>query len=314
MSERRHSVVTGGSGFIGTHLVRRLLAERERVSIVDLRRPRAELLDGGAIWVNADIRDPIALAEGFDSCDVSRVYHLAAMTGVRESADQIEEYRSVNVEGTRVVLDVAIAHDVECLLYTSSSSIYGPDAPLPTSEGQRPGPSSPYAATKLEGERVLCSSSEGSTMAVRIARLFTVYGPGARSTMAIPRFITGALEGNPVPIFGSLDARRDFTYVSDAVDGLIRLSRSPHQVPEVVNLATGLSHSLREVIEIVERETRCTLSLSHLPADRLDVPATHAELTRARQLGYSPAVDLATGICKTIEAELKERGERICQV
>ncbi len=307
MSEAHHSVVTGGSGFIGTHLVRRLLADGEEVTIVDLRPPAPDLLDARVRWVNADIRDAAGLASAFATRRVSTLYHLAAMTGVRESGDKLEEYRSVNVEGTEVVRDAAVAHGVARIVYTSSSSVYGPDVTLPTSEEEEPHPGSPYGDTKLEGERLLIDTERTGT-SVRVARLFTVYGPGGRPGMAIPRFIRAALDQIPVPLFGSRNTARDFTHVSDAVEGVRLLARSKDS-SGITNIATGFSRTLGEVIEIIERETGERLPIEDQPAHPFDPPATHADISAARRLGFEPAIDLSSGLGRMIAAEARQRRE-----
>ena len=296
MALHRHSVVTGGSGFIGTHLVGRLLERGERVTILDVRPPKVTTGDGRAEWVRGDIRDVDTLAGALEGGGIPTLYHLAALTGVRQSAERAEEYHAVNVEGTESVASAARSFGVERVIFTSSSSVYGHGAPLPTPETHPPDPGSPYATSKLGGEEVLRRLTESSDSPdVRIARLFTVYGPGARPGMMIPTLIDSARRLLPLPLFGSRESSRDFTYVDDAVDALLLLADVTED-PGPVNIGTGISTSLGELISEVERITSQVINVTPHPQHPCDLFATLADLTRARSLGFAPRVTLRDGL------------------
>jgi UDP-glucuronate 4-epimerase len=313
-------VVTGGAGFIGSHLAERLLAEGHEVCCLDnfdayyapavKRRnleaahasPRFRLLEG-------DVLDGGALAEALaDRCDA--VVHLAARPGVRPSLEEPAAYAQINVTGTVAVLDAARRHGVGHVVVASSSSVYGrsPDTPFREQES-RLMPASPYGASKLAAEQFCSTWSELFAVPVTCLRFFTVYGPRQRPDMAIASFVRRVLDGAPLPVYGDGSSRRDYTYIDDVVDGVARTLDQPAGY-RVYNLGTEDTVVLRDLIATIERATGRPAVLAHQPDQPGDVPITHASVARAaKDLGYAPRVGIEEGVRRYV-AWLRDRESR----
>lgn len=288
-------VVTGGAGFVGSHLADALLARGDEVRIVDNfddaydPAVKRRHVPAGAELVEADIR---ALPDGvFDGVDA--VAHLAARAGVRPSLSDPARYARVNVEGTAAVLAAMARSGVSRMVFASSSSVYGARRGAAFRESDPADrPASPYAASKRAAE-LFCAASG---LDVAVVRLFTVYGPRQRPEMAMQRFARQLRDGEPVTIFGDGTSVRDYTYVADAVDGLLRgLDRA--EGFRVVNIAGGVAVPLHQVVDTLADAMGVRPVVRYLPDQPGDVPETRADLSLARGwLDYVPRVGIAEGL------------------
>lgn len=311
MSER--VLVTGGAGFIGSHVVEALLHAGRPVTVLDAydpyydparkRRTGAALAAAGARLVEGDLRDPAALERALE--DVEEVVHLAARPGVRASIDDPRTTFDVNVLGTLALLEAMRARPrLRALVFASSSSVYGADSPAPFREDQPAArPLSPYAASKRAGEHLCASYVELFGFGVVALRFFTVYGPRGRPDMSVGRFVEAALTGGAVPLYGDGSAVRELTYVADVVSGTLaaleRAARGPGFA--VYNLGGGATASMRELIAEVEAACGAPLAIEPHPPAAGDMTRTEADLTRARaELGYAPTTSLRQGIAHTV--------------
>ncbi len=311
-------LVTGGAGFIGSTLVDRLLAEGREVVALDSFDPYYEETEKRANLRGAlahprfrlergDIRDGGALARVVGGAGFGAIVHLAALAGVRPSLEQPARYADVNVHGTACVLEAAVRAGVPHVVFASSSSVYG-ERPEGTFRETDPvdRPISPYAATKRAGELVAHSFHSAEGVTVTCARIFTAFGPRQRPDLAIRRFAERMLAGRPVPVFGDGSAVRDFTYVDDLVDGLVRAIDRPLGFA-ILNFGAGRTCSVIEVVRLLEQALGVTARIEWLPRQTGDVTRTCADVSAAREaLGYAPATPLDQGIARFSEW-LKER-------
>lgn len=322
MSEK--IVVTGAAGFIGSHVVDALLARGDTVvgidnfdTFYDPDIKRANLTDAvlhpSFELVEADVRDAPAMRRVIDAFHPDAIVHLAARAGVRPSIQDPALYAAVNVLGTTVVLDAARAAKVSRLIVASSSSVYGDDATPPFREDE-PAimPISPYAATKRAAE-LMCGTYAGLCAWMRIIslRFFTVYGPRQRPDLAIHSFTRRIMAGEPVPFFGDGTAERDYTYITDTVQGVLgavdrtRTSAAGH---EVFNLGESAVTSLSALVRLIESAVGRKAVLERLPAQPGDVRRTLADISKARaHLGYAPSVQVGDGIPRFV-AWFRESG------
>src|SRR5215217_9115097 len=260
-------LVTGGAGFIGSHLVDRLLASGvEHVTVVDdfndfydpaIKRDniREHLKDPRYNISEADIRDRAALEEVIKRNSFDCVVHLAARAGVRPSLSEPQLYTETNVNGTLNLLELARHHTVKQFVFGSSSSVYGINAKVPFSEDDPiRQPISPYAATKGAGELLCHTYSHLYGLRCVCLRFFTVYGPCQRPDLAIHKFAKLISEGKPIPVFGDGTTRRDYTYVDDIIDGLTAAIDYNKSNYEVINLGESRTVELRELISLLEKE------------------------------------------------------------
>jgi UDP-glucuronate 4-epimerase len=303
-----HLLVTGGAGFIGSHLVDSLLADGHRVTVLDNFDPfydRATKERNIAAhrthpaWrlVEADLRDAGAmrasLGGGFDA-----ILHLAAKAGVRPSLMDPIAYQDVNVRGTQHLLELAREWGVRQFVFASSSSVYGVNPRVPWSEEDHVlEPISPYASTKVSGE--LLGHVYSHLYGIRFIglRFFTVYGPRQRPDLAIHKFARLMLEGKPIPVFGDGSTRRDYTYIDDIVRGLraaIDYDAAPY---DVINLGNSDTITLLEMIRGLEDALDVQAKIQWEPPQPGDVPQTWASLERAQQrLGYRPTTAYRDGV------------------
>lgn len=304
----RRALVTGGAGFIGSHLVDRLMDEGGwEVTVVDnfdpyyspdLKRRNIErhLGDERFTLVEVDIRDHDSLRRTITGpFDV--VVHLAARAGVRPSVENPRLYHEVNILGTQNVLDLARDLGVPRVVFGSSSSVYGVNPNLPWREDAAPMPVSPYGASKAAAELLGGVYSRLYGIQFISLRLFTVYGPRQRPDLAISKFARLMLEGKPLPVYGDGSSRRDYTYVGDAVRAIRAAMASPISSLEVINVGSGRAISLGEAIHCLEEVLGTRAALEHLPSVLADVPETFADTEKARTLlGYQPEVPFADGV------------------
>jgi UDP-glucuronate 4-epimerase len=301
-------LVTGGAGFIGSHLCEALLGRGDRVVAVDnlndfydpaIKRRNLAALErsDGFRFVEADIRDRRAMARETAAARPEVLVHLAAMAGVRPSIENPALYADVNVMGTVSLLDAAVAAGGPRFVFASSSSVYGNNEKVPFSEDDRVDePISPYAATKKAGELLAHTYAHVHGLSVTCLRFFTVYGPRQRPEMAIHKFARLILAGKPVPMFGDGSMRRDFTYVDDVIDGVLRSIDRPKRF-RIYNLGESRTISLRDLISALEAALGKKAVIERQPEPPGDVKVTFADVSRARkELGYAPSFPLETGL------------------
>jgi UDP-glucuronate 4-epimerase len=311
----RNILVTGGAGFIGSHLVGRLLGEGGwRVSVVDdfndfydpaLKRRNVAPHEGRGDFrlSEADIRDRAALGEIFREGAFDVVVHLAARAGVRPSLSEPELYAETNIRGTLNLLELAREHGVGQFVFGSSSSVYGENEKVPFSEEDPVAkPISPYAATKAAGELLCHTYSHLWGLRCVALRFFTVYGARQRPDLAIHKFARLISEGKPIPVFGDGTTRRDYTYVDDIIAGVRAAIDYEASTYEVFNLGESRTVELRELISLLEKELGREALIDRQPLQPGDVPQTFADITKARRLlGYNPQTDIAEGIRRFVE-------------
>jgi len=317
----RNVLVTGGAGFIGSHLVERLLAEGEwRVVVVDdfndfydpevKRRNVAPHLGREEFRLHeADIRDRAALERVFEGERFDVIVHLAARAGVRPSLSEPVLYSETNIGGTLNLLELARAHGTGQFVFGSSSSVYGENEKVPFAEDDPVAkPISPYAATKAAGELLCHTYSHLFGVRTVALRFFTVYGARQRPDLAIHKFARLISEGQPIPVFGDGTTRRDYTYVDDIIAG-VRASMDYEGAPyEVFNLGESRTVELRELIALLERELGQKALIDRQPTQPGDVPQTFADISKARRLlGYDPRTNIEEGIRRFVEW-FKEEG------
>ncbi len=311
MAER--VLVTGAAGFIGSHVVDALLARGDRVLGVDnfddfydpaLKRANIDAACASSAFTlhDADVRDATAMARAMRAIEPDVVVHLAARAGVRPSIAAPALYADVNVRGTAVVLEAARAAGIRRAVVASSSSVYGNASQVPFSESDAAiQPVSPYAATKRSAELV-CETFAELEPRIRIVslRFFTVYGPRQRPDLAIRKFASLISSGRPIPVFGDGSSSRDYTYVSDTVQGVLAAidrTRAPEVRHELYNLGESQTTTLSQLIALLEQALGCAAIIERLPPQPGDVLCTFADISRAREaLGYAPSVPIQDGI------------------
>jgi UDP-glucuronate 4-epimerase len=311
-------LITGGAGFIGSHLAVRLLAAGQRVRVLDNLDPfydvgiKRKNLEAAAAagrerfeFHEGDIRDAAACARAVAGAGV--VVHLAALAGVRPSIQQPSRYLDVNVTGTMTLLE-QIRDPATAVVFGSSSSVYGGNTKVPFAESDPVDrPVSPYAASKKAGEVVCHAWHHLRGNRVTCLRFFTVYGPRQRPEMAIHQFARLITDGRPLPFFGDGSSRRDYTYVDDIVDGILGAMRCERPYA-IYNLGGAACTSLAELVGLLERALGRRAELQRLPDQPGDVPVTYADVSlAARELGYRSAVPLALGIEKFCAWYLAEK-------
>ncbi|HZI79817.1 MAG TPA: NAD-dependent epimerase/dehydratase family protein [Vicinamibacterales bacterium] len=301
-----HVLVTGGAGFIGSHLVDSLLRDRCRVTVIDnfdpfydrsIKQANIAPHRDTAAWrlVEGDIRDA-ALLQGLPA-DIDVIVHLAAAAGVRPSIADPVRYQEVNVGGTQNLLELARARGIRQFVFGSSSSVYGVNPRVPWSEDDHVLPISPYASTKIGGELLGHVYSHLHGIRFIALRLFTVYGPRQRPDLAIHKFTKLMLAGQPVPLFGDGSTRRDYTYVADIVAGIraaIDYQRTPF---EIVNLGNNHAVSLMDLVRELEGVLGMKATIDQRPEQPGDVSQTWASIDKAKRLlAYEPRTPFGDGL------------------
>ncbi|MBI4503308.1 MAG: NAD-dependent epimerase/dehydratase family protein [Gemmatimonadetes bacterium] len=309
-------LVTGAAGFIGSHVVDRLLARGDEVVGLDNFDPYYSAEEKKRnLWnalssehfrlVEADVADPSALTTALLPYFFDAVVHLAAKVGIRTSFDDPLGFSHTNVLGTHAVLELARAKGARTFIFGSSSSVYGDAAPVPFLESEpAPEPISPYAATKRAGE-LLCEAHQrihgGSVLCLRF---FSVYGPRQRPDLAIRKFSTLIAAGQPVVVFGDGTTERDYTWIGDIVNGVLaavdRGARGKEEF-QIINLGAGRATKLLRLVELIGEALGRTPDIVKLPPQRGDVGRTLADLAKARRLlSYEPMVSIELGIPRMI--------------
>ena len=306
-------LVTGGAGFIGSHLCERLIGEGHQVFVIDdlddfyapaLKQENLVCIRaaGSFGFYECDIRDQERVHSILADTRPEVIVHLAARAGVRPSIADPLLYESVNVRGTLVMLEGARKLGVPKFVFASSSSIYGIANRVPFSEEDQVNlPISPYAATKLAGEKICFTYSHLYRLPVVCLRFFTVYGPRQRPDLAIRKFTEMIGEGRPIPVFGDGSTGRDYTFVGDTVEGI--LGAIAHDCAyEVFNLGNSHPVTLTSMICTIEQALGQTATIQRLPDQPGDVPITYADIGKARRLlGYSPSTPFEEGIRVFVE-------------
>jgi UDP-glucuronate 4-epimerase len=310
----RKVLLTGGAGFIGSHLAEELLRGGARLTIVDnlddfysQTWKRANLEDiqrvGDFDFVGRDICDIEGMRETIGAARPDVLIHLAARAGVRPSIEQPRLYERVNLSGTVNLLEICRELRVQQFIFGSSSSVYGASSRSPFSEDQiELRPISPYAATKLAGEMICYTYAHLYGLRVVCLRFFTVYGPRQRPDLAIHKFLALLEAGKPIPIFGDGSSGRDYTYVNDIIAGVIAALEYRHSpaggVPfEIFNLGNSHPVKLRDLVSKLEHLSGRKAVINGQPCQPGDVPLTWADIGKAnRLLGYRPATQLEQGL------------------
>jgi UDP-glucuronate 4-epimerase len=302
----RTVLVTGAAGFIGSHVAEALLRRGDRVRALDNLDPfydpaikRRNLAEGIPL-VEGDVRDPAAVREAL--ADADAVVHLAAKVGVRPSLLDPVGYADVNLRGTAVVLEESLRAGVRTFVVASSSSVYGARSEVPFAESDPcDRPVSPYAATKRAMEIHCGSVQAASGVDLACLRFFTTYGPRQRPEMAIHAFCRAVEEGRPLPFHGDGTSARDYTYVDDVVDGVIRaLDRS--RGFRTYNIGGSAPTTLADLVAAVEGAVGKRAILDRRPDQAGDVPLTCADVSLARaDLGWEPRTPLGEGMRRFVE-------------
>lgn len=312
---QKNILVTGGAGFIGSHLVDRLLSEGTwNVTVVDdfndfyspevKRANIAEHLKSQKYrLIEADIRDDEKLAEIFAETKFDVIVHLAARAGVRPSLSEPKLYMETNVNGTVNLLELAREHGIKQFVFGSSSSVYGVNEKVPFAEDDRIfQPISPYAATKAAGELICHTYSHLYDIRTVCLRFFTVYGARQRPDLAIHKFSKLISEGKTIQVFGDGSSRRDYTYIDDIIQGVRAAIDYDSSIHEVFNLGESQTVTLSELIELIERSLGIRAMIDRQPWQPGDVPATYADITKSRELlDYNPKTKIQDGIPKFVE-------------
>jgi len=310
-------LVTGGAGFIGSHVVERLLVRGDSVTVVDdfnefydpfLKRrnirdfaDRIKLIEAD---ICSDLRGVFA-AQAFDT-----IIHLAARAGVRPSLAQPELYTRVNIVGTQNLLELSREFGVKKFVFGSSSSVYGVNQKVPFNE-EDPifKPISPYAATKLAGEALCHVYHHLYGLDIVCLRFFTVYGPRQRPDLAIRKFTNAIMAGKPIDIYGDGASRRDYTYIEDILQGILACMERNFGY-EIINLGESRTVDLRELLHLIEKATGKRAQVRQLPTQPGDVPITYADISKAKRLlDYRPKVAIEEGIEKFVQWYRQEAGD-----
>jgi UDP-glucuronate 4-epimerase len=310
----RSILVTGAAGFIGSHLVDRLLSEGVwQVTAIDdfndfyspsIKRANIQphLANANYRLVEADIRDYDALRRAFSDQSFDCIVHLAARAGVRPSLKQPQLYVETNINGTVHLLELARERGLKQFVFASSSSVYGTNEKVPFSEDDPIfDPISPYAATKAAGELICRTYSHLYDMRIVCLRFFTVYGARQRPDLAIHKFARLISEGKPIPVFGDGTTRRDYTFIDDIIAGVRAAIDYDQSKYEIINLGEARTVELRELISLLERVLGERAQIDRQPLQPGDVPQTFADITRARRLlNYNPQTQIEDGLKKFV--------------
>jgi UDP-glucuronate 4-epimerase len=306
-------LVTGGAGFIGSHVCERLLRDGHQVAILDdlndyyspaVKQTNLDTIaqSGPVEFYRGDISDEPRVTEVFRASRPQAIIHLAARAGVRPSLEQPLLYGRVNVQGTITLLEACRQFGVPKFVFASSSSIYGVANRVPFSEEDFLNmPVSPYAATKIAGEKIAYTYSHLYGLRVVCLRFFTVFGPRQRPDLAIRKFTAMIDRGQPIPVFGDGASGRDYTFIEDTVQGI--MEALAYDCPyDVFNLGNSHPVQLIELIRTIETALGKKAKIQWLADQPGDVPITYADISKAQKiLGYNPKISFKVGIDKFLE-------------
>jgi UDP-glucuronate 4-epimerase len=315
------TLVTGGAGFIGSHLVERLLAAGHDVAILDdfndfydpqIKRANISAVAKDIAVHDVDLRDGKKVVEVFRREKFDVVVHLAARAGVRPSIQQPQLYYDTNVGGTLHLLEGARMSGVQRFIFASSSSVYGAAKKVPFSEEEHLTQTlSPYAATKI-GSEFLCSTySHLYKMRIIALRYFTVYGARQRPDLAIHQFTRKIHDGEAIDQFGDGTTRRDYTYIDDIIQGTMAAFKYDGPMFDVFNLGENETIQLKDLIAAIEKALGKKAKINRLPEQPGDMPLTCADISKARKLlGYDPKTKFEDGLPRLVDWFLKSRGAK----
>jgi UDP-glucuronate 4-epimerase len=308
-------LVTGGAGFIGSHLCERLLEEGHSVICLDnfdsyydpnLKIRNVEEISnkypGPFTMVTGDIRNRDHLTELFKKNRIDAVFHLAARAGVRPSIVDPLLYEDVNLRGTITLLEVCKEFGMKNFIFASSSSVYGENQRVPFSETDLDiQPISPYGATKRAGELLCYSYHHLYGIHIACLRIFTAYGPRQRPEMAIHKFTSLMDQGKEIPMYGDGSSKRDYTYIDDLIDGMMAVLQR-HKGFEIYNLGESRTTSLKELIRMIEEYLGKKAKILAMEPQPGDVSITYADITKAKRLlNYQPKIEMGEGIKRFVE-------------
>lgn len=302
-----HVLVTGGAGFIGSHLVDSLLCRGDRVRVLDNfstgHRDNLAAVLADVELIEGDLRDPAALARAVAGIDL--VFHQGALPSVPRSVADPTTSNAVNIGGTLNLLLACRDAGVRRVVVASSSSVYGDTLSLPKVETMAPSPLSPYAISKLATEQYACVFARLYPIEAVALRYFNVFGPRqdprSQYSGVIARFCTAALAGEPCKVYGDGEQSRDFTYVADVVQANLLAAEAPGANGQAMNIACGVRTSLIELVGLLEQLVGRPMAISHAEPRAGDVRHSLAEITRARALlGYAPQVSVREGLARTL--------------
>jgi len=314
-------LVTGGAGFIGSHLVERLLRDGHDVAILDdfndFYDPKIKWANISALAKDIAVHD-VDLRDGEKVTELSRrgkfeaIFHLGARAGVRPSIQQPELYYDTNVSGTLHLLAGAHANGVERFIFASSSSVYGAAKKVPFSEAEHLTQTlSPYAATKIAGEFLCSTYSHLYQLRIVALRYFTVYGARQRPDLAIHQFTRKIHAGEPIDQFGDGTTRRDYTYIDDIIQGTMAALKYGGPAFDVFNLGESETIQLKDLIAAIEKILGKKAKINRLPEQPGDMPLTSADISKARKLlGYDPKTKFEEGLPKFVDWFLKSRSAK----
>jgi UDP-glucuronate 4-epimerase len=305
-------LVTGGAGFIGSHLVEKLLAAGHEVAVLDdfndfydpqIKHANVAGFAKDVTMHHVDLRDGASVRNLFHREKFETVAHLAARAGVRPSIQHPQLYYDTNVSGTLHLLDAASVTKVERFIFASSSSVYGASKTVPFSEDQHLTQTlSPYAATKIAGEFLCSTFSHLYQMRVIVLRYFTVYGPRQRPDLAIHQFTRRIHAGQPIDQFGDGGTRRDYTYVDDVIQGTMAALKYDGPLFDIFNLGESETIQLQDLIGAIENALGKKAKINRLPEQAGDMPLTCADISKARKLlGYNPTTRFSDGLPRFID-------------
>ncbi len=312
---KKNILVTGGAGFIGSHLVGQLLAEGVwNVSVIDnfndFYSPEIKRQNISTFVSNSDFKlyendicDDESLHKIFSKNKFDVIVHLAARAGVRPSLEQPKLYAETNIRGTLNLLELAREFEIKQFVFGSSSSVYGERCEIPFSEKDKVAePISPYAATKIAGEMLCHTYSHLYNIRTICLRFFTVYGASQRPDLAIHKFAKLISEDKPIPVFGDGTTRRDYTYIDDIIQGVRAAIDYDKSMHEVINLGESQTVELHELIGLLEKNLEKKAIIERKPMQSGDVPQTFADISKAKLLlNYNPQTKIEEGIAKFIE-------------
>lgn len=305
-------LITGGAGFIGSHVADKLLETGDKVFCVDnfndyydsdakKKNIKAALENRNYKLFREDILNFNALDKIFQQSKPDKIIHLAARVGVRLSIKEPLLYADVNIKGTMHVLELARKHGIKSIVFASSSSVYGANKKIPFSEDDRTDrPISPYGATKKAGELMCHSYHSLYGMSIACLRFFTVYGERGRPDMAPLKFTKLISEGKEIEMYGNGRTKRDYTYVGDIVQGVVAaLDRELGF--EIINLGNSNAVELNHLISVIEKETGKKARIKQMPMQQGDIENTYADITKAKRLlGFAPKTKIEMGIKKLV--------------
>jgi len=317
-------LVTGAIGFIGSHLCEQLLNLSHKVIGLDNLDPyydvqkkqeNLKLLEAidGFRFIYGDIRNSFLVNEILASNQIELVIHLAAKAGVRPSISNVSDYMDVNLNGLANLLEACINCRVRRFIFISSSSVYGNQQKVPFSESDDVSfPISPYAATKKSGELLCYTYHHLYKMELACLRLFTVYGPRQRPDLAIHKFTQLAINNQPIELFGDGTSIRDYTYVSDIVDGICGIAFHPQLNYEIFNLGNGNPVKLIEMVHELETALQTKVTIQFKDKQAGDVDQTHADISKAASVfGYKPKVSFQQGVLEFVKWYKNSHPEKI---